>query len=224
MEVDGILVAAHELKEPLATLRQLALSFGEMGIADELTREKMLCVSDRAIKQVNDLLKLRQLENGAMRLEPVAVRPVCDEVMEELKYLFRYNHKDLLVEYDGREQLVNADRELLSSVVYNFLLDAVHYAGDETRAELAVREVKNRVRISIRDFGPALPVDVWRELKRGWVEKPNSIAMRPGSSGLGLFIASRFSKCMGANVGAVRHRDGTSFYVELAKMKQARLF
>ena len=29
-EVDGILVAAHELKAPLAVLRQLALSFDEM--------------------------------------------------------------------------------------------------------------------------------------------------------------------------------------------------
>lgn len=224
MEVDGILVVAHELKEPLATLRQLALSLDEMNASDELTREKMISVSDRAIRQVNDLLRLRQLEDESAKLEPVAVRPVCDEVMQELRYLFRYNHKDLLVKYDGREQLVNADRELLFSVVYNFLLDAIHYAGDGARAELAVREVKDRVRILIRDFGPALPIDVWREMKRGWVEKPNSIAMRPGSSGLGLFIASRFSRCMGANVGAVRHRDGTSFYVELAKMKQARLF
>ena len=31
-EVDGILVAAHELKAPLAVLRQLALSFDEMDV------------------------------------------------------------------------------------------------------------------------------------------------------------------------------------------------
>lgn len=224
MEVDGILVAAYELKEPLATLRQLALSFDGMDDENESIRDKMVSVSERAIRQVNDLMKLRKLENSAIEMGPVAVRPVCDAVTRELEYLFRYNKRELFVKYTGREQLVSANRELLSSVVYNFLLNAVHYTGDETRAELIVREVKDKVRISVRDFGPALPMDVWREMKRGWVKKPTSIAMRPGSSGLGLFIASRFSRCMNAEVGAVRHRDGTSFYVELAKSRQARLF
>ena len=89
---------------------------------------------------------------------------------------------------------------------------------------MTVREVRDRVRVDIRDYGPALPMDVWREMRKGFVEKPTSIAMRPGSSGLGLFIASRFSRYMNAKVGAVRHRDGTSFYVELLKSKQASLF
>ena len=61
-------------------------------------------------------------------------------------------------------------------------------------------------------------------MKKGFVEKPTSIAMRPGSSGLGLYIASKFSRYMNANVGAIRHRDGTSFYVELLVSKQASLF
>ncbi len=69
-----------------------------------------------------------------------------------------------------------------------------------------------------------MPRDVWREMKRGFVAKPTSIAMRPGSSGLGLYIASKFSRYMNAEVGAVRHRDGTSFYVELPASKQASLF
>ncbi len=224
MEVDGILVAAHELKEPFATLRQLALSFDEMNASNEAIREKMVSVSDRAIRQVNDLLRLRRLEESGLEMEPVAVRPVCDEVMRELEYLFRYNQRELFVKYVGKERLVSANRELLRSVVYNFLLNAVHYTGNEMRAELVVSPVRDRVRIAVRDYGPALPMDVWRELKRGWVEKPTSIAMRPGSSGLGLFIASRFSQYMNASVGAVRHRDGTSFYVDLMKSQQARLF
>lgn len=224
MEVDGILVAARELKEPLATLRQLALSFDEMDMENELVREKMVSVSERAIRQVNDLLRLRRLENEEPELGPVAVRPVCDEVMQELQHLFRYNERELFVRYGGREQLVSANVDLLKSIVYNFLLNAAHYTGDEMRAELMVREVKDRVRIAVRDYGPALPIDVWREMRRGWIEKPTSIAMRPGSSGLGLFIASRFSRYMNAKVGAVRHRDGTSFYVDLIKSRQLRLF
>ena len=149
---------------------------------------------------------------------------MCDEVTRELTYLFRFNRRDLYVKYSSRSGLVVANRELLKSVIYNFLLNAMHYSGEETRSELIVRDFRDKIRVSVRDFGPALPMEVWRVMRQGWIEKPTAISMRPGSSGLGLFIASRFSRYMNAEVGAVRHRDGTSFYVELNKSKQASLF
>lgn len=223
-EVDGILIAAHELKAPLAVLRQLALSFEGVGEKDERIRGEMVSVSERAIKQVNDLTKVRRLEDGLFTMEPVAIRPICDDVIKELSYLFRFNKRELFIKYSNRSQLVVANRELLRGVIYNFLLNAMHYSGAETRSELIVCDKSDHVRVSVRDYGPALPVDVWREMKRGFIEKPTSIAMRPGSSGLGLFIATRFSRYMNAEVGAVRHRDGTSFYVDLPKSRQASLF
>ena len=218
------MVAAHELKAPLAVLRQLALSFDEMDDKGEHIRAEMVSVSERAIKQVNDLVKIRRLEDGLFAMEPVAVREVCDAVSHELEYLFHYNRRDLFIKYSNRSRLVVANRDLLYSVVYNFLLNAIHYSGDGARAELTVKDFKDKVRVIIRDYGPALPMDVWREMRRGWVAKPTSIAMRPGSSGLGLYIASKFSRYMNADVGAVRHRDGTSFYVDLSVSKQASLF
>ncbi|MBQ3320644.1 HAMP domain-containing histidine kinase [Candidatus Saccharibacteria bacterium] len=223
-EVDGILVVAHELKAPLSVLRQLALSFDEMDEYGEHIRSEMVSVSERALKQVNDLIKVKRLEDGLFEMAPVSVREVCDAVSRELDYLFKYNRRDLYIKYMNRAKLVTANRDLLYSVVYNFLLNAIHYSGEGTRAELIVREAKDKIKILIRDYGPTLPMDVWREMKRGWIKKPTSIAMRPGSSGLGLYIASRFSRYMNANVGAIRHRDGTSFYVELPISKQASLF
>ena len=222
-EVDGILVAAHELKAPLAVLRQLALSFDEMDAESEHIRSEMVSVSERAIKQVNDLTKIRRLEDGLFEMEPVAVRAVCDDVTRELAYLFSYNRRDLFIKYSNRSKLVTANRDLLYSVIYNFLLNAMHYSGDGTRAELTVKDFCGKVKILVRDYGPALPMEVWREMRRGWIDKPTSIAMRPGSSGLGLYIASKFSEYMNAKVGAVRHRDGTSFFVELPVSKQASL-
>ena len=223
-EVDGILVAAHELKATLAVLRQLALSFSEMDLKNEEIRSEMVQVSERAIRQVNDLAKIRRLEDGLFKMEPVAVREVCDAVSEELRLLFKFNKRDLAVRYSNRSRLVMANRELLRSVIYNFLVNAVHYSDEGTRAELVVREDKGKIKVLVRDFGPALPIEVWQEMRKGWLKKPTSIAMRPGSSGLGLYIASKFSKYMNAEVGAVRHHDGTSFYVNLPISRQMSLF
>ena len=149
---------------------------------------------------------------------------MCDAVTQELKYLFREQNRGLKVRYRNRAKLVTANRELLYSVIYNFLVNALHYAKRGTQAELAIREVSGWLRVTVRDFGPSLPTEIWHVMREGGAERPQSIAMRPGSSGLGLYIASRFSRYMHANVGAVRHRDGSSFYVELPISKQASLF
>lgn len=224
-EVSSILVAAHELKAPLALLRQLALSldFDDTATAEQ-TRDKMISVSERALKQVNDLSKIARLEDGLFVMEPVSVRNVCDDVTRELAYLFRFNHRDLQINYSNRSRLAIANRDLLYSVIYNFCLNAVHYSSEETLSELRVRDYRDFIRVTVRDYGPALPADVWRAIRTGWLEKPTSIAMRPGSSGLGLYIASKFSRYMNADFGAIRHRDGTSFYVDLPISHQASLF
>ncbi len=227
VEVSSIFVAAHELKSPLALMRQLALNmdFDSQSSAElSGTRDKIVGVSERAMRQVNDLVKVARLEDGLFQMEPVAVRAVCDDVTRELQELFRLNRRSLDVYYANKSKLATANRELLHSVVYNFCTNALHYSDAETAATLTVRERADYLRIDIRDFGPALPTPIWRELQSGQLDHPTAIAMRPGSSGLGLYIASKFSKYMGGKVGAIRHRDGTSFFVELPVSHQASIF
>ena len=224
LEVDGASVVARELKRPLLELRQLALGFDGKGKGDEEIRTEMVGVADRAMHQVDDLMKIQYLGNGDYKLEPVAVRAVCDDVLQEVAKLFGDKTCQMKVRYSNRQRLVMANKELLGSVVYNFLLDATHYASIDTKAELKVREVKNNVVVEVRDFGPALPIKIWREMKDSLVKQPNDIAMRPGSSVVGLFIASKFSKYMNAKVEAVRHQDGTSFLIKLPTLRQMSIW
>ena len=227
VEENGIFIAAHELKSPLALMRQLALGMDFHAQSEQKpndTRNKIIGVSERAMKQVNDLVKVARLEDGLFVMEPVAVRAVCDDVTRELRDLFEINHRSLNVYYANKSKLATANRELLHSVVYNFCTNALHYSDSETAATLTIRERADKLRIDIRDFGPALPLSIWREMQQGFLDHPTSIAMRPGSSGLGLYIASKFSRYMHGKVGAIRHRDGTSFYIELPVSHQTSLF
>ena len=216
-EVDGVLVAAHELKEPLMTLRQLALSLQNLDSTGEQIRTEMLGVSERALRQVEDLAKIRRLEDGLFEMEPVAVRSVCDDVVTEIHNLFK--ETNLAVRYSNRIRLAESNRELLRSVLYNFLACATHYAGGVS-PRLLVRDEKDYIKILIRDYGPELPRRILERLKSETLTEPTPVMMRPGSSALGLYIASKFSHYMKAEVGAIRHRDGTSFYVALPASKQ----
>ena len=219
-----MLVAAHELKEPLAVLRQLAFALPEMDASGEKIRRELVDVSERAMRQVNDLTQIHRLEIQGCDMEPVAVRRVCTEAAREISELMGQKRQNIVVSYHNRARLVTANHDLLKSVVLNFLTNALHYADEGTETRLSVVDAGSLVRVAVRDFGPALPTDVWREMRRGFVGRPTSIAMRPGSSGLGLYIASEFSRIMRGRVGAVRHRDGTSFYVEMPVSQQMSLW
>jgi len=225
LEVNGILVAAHELKAPLALMRQLALSLDPADprlVKDYQSR--LVSVSERTLRQVSDLAKVARLEDGLFELEPVAVRSVCDEVLSELNYLFRFNSLGLCTKYSNKSRLVVANRDLLYSVVYNFCVNALKYSSAESVSRLTIRDCHNSVRVAVRDFGPALPSNIYQKLVSNALDAPVDISFRPDSSGLGLFIASKFVQFMHASLGAVRHRDGTSFYIDLPVSSQGTLF
>ena len=221
-EVGGLTVAAHELKSPLAVMRQLALSmdFQEDSSLDlEKTRSQIVNISERAIRQVNDLTKIARLEEGLFVMEPVSIRTVCDHVLSELRPFFELNHRSLQTSYKNRTNLVIANQDLLFSVIYNFCINAMYYSTAETISTLSLSDRGEGVEVAVRDYGPSLPIKVWQQLKAG-INQPTSIAMRPTSSGLGLYIASQFSNYIQAEMSAVRHRDGTSFKLKIPASKQ----
>lgn len=224
-EVNGVLVAAHELKAPLSLMRQLALSL-EMANDDDRNRvcAQMINVSERALRQVNDLTKIARLEDGLFAMEPVSVRGVCEMVARDMVPLFGFDRKSLKIEYRNRHKLAIANQDLLYSVIYNFCTNAMRYSSPDTYSMMTVNDSTGYIRINVRDYGPALPIKVWQELNTGRFSESTDVAMRPGSSGLGLYIASKFAEYMHAKIGAIRHRDGTSFFLELPRSQQACLF
>lgn len=225
VELNSILVAAHELKAPLATLRQLAFALDPEDVKTlPRTRQQLISLSEAALRQVTDLSKIARLEDGLFTMEPLSIRSLCDEVEAELAKLFRDHSRHLCHVYTNKSRLVIANRELLKSIIYNFCTNALHYSSADTVSLLTIKDRQGKVRINIRDFGPALPMNIYQHLRSGTLHSPTPISMRPGSSGLGLYIATKFSAYMHAQVGATRHRDGTSFFIDLPVSHQLSFF
>ena len=107
-EVNGFLVVARELKRPLLELRQLALGLDGNGTSDEEIRTEMVNVTERAMRQVDDLSKIQNLDKFG--LEPVAVRAICDEVLIEVDSLFVEKPCKMRVKYSNRQRLVKANQ------------------------------------------------------------------------------------------------------------------
>ncbi len=227
-EVTPLVAAAHELKAPLALMRQLALRLEDESLT-VTERQRLLTqtvlTSERALRLTGNLTKSARLDSALFQLEPINPDQLCHDVVSELTPLFEAYGRS--VEVVGRKHplLLVANRDLLRRILLGFSDNALHYSDAGSAVKLQIKAFKQAgvVRVGVRDYGPALSSDMWRKLQKKLSVAPQAIHARPESSGLGLYIASQFAEVMNGKIGVVRHRDGATFYVELQASHQLSL-
>lgn len=227
-EIPAIITAAHELKSPLALMRQLALSLqtGDCSPRDiELIAERISLTSERALRLTSDLTRAARLENSFFTLEPLNPLTLLEDVAHELTPLYKAKGRTINVATRRYSLLAVANRDLLRRILLNFADNALHYSAKEMPVTLSACAMGagERIRLSVRDYGPALPANLWKTLSDSIGETAHSLHARPESSGLGVYISNQFAEHMGAEVGVTRHRDGATFYVDLKASTQMRL-
>lgn len=220
--------AAHELKSPLALIRQLALSL-EVNNVDDHERQRILrqitLVSERALRLTADLSRSARLEDSLFTLEALNPQQICEEVAHELAPLYAARGKAIRVTSRYRPVLAVANRDLLRRIMLNFADNALHYAGDGVTVELraSAKDQGAKIRLGVRDYGPEIPVNIWQTIEANLGTGRQALRGRPQSSGLGLYVAGQFAQAMQGSVGATRHRNGATFYVDVNASSQLRL-
>jgi signal transduction histidine kinase len=227
-DVTPLTAAAHELKAPLSLVRQLALRLEDETVPmaeRQRLLEQITLTTERALRLTSDLTKAARLEDALFDVEPINPEQICRDIVAELTPLFEAHGRSLVVSHRSHPLLLVANRDLLRRILMNFSDNALHYSEPGTAVHLQIQAFKRSglVRVGVRDFGPALSADMWRRLQDTLGSAPQAIHARPQSSGLGLYIASQFAEVMNGRIGAKRHRDGATFYVELQASQQLSL-
>lgn len=224
----SIVAAAHELKSPLSLVRQLSLSLEEDNLSDN-DRKRMLrqitLTSERALRLTNDLTKSIRLEDAMFELEPINPYQLCRDITREISPLFEAHRRNINISTRKKSWLIVANRDLLKRIILNFSDNALHYAEGDGAIEIKITSVDfgRKIRLGVRDYGPAVPNSVILKLKNCLSKGPAPIHTRPSSSGLGLYISSQFAEVMNGQIGITRHRDGATFFVELQASNQLSL-
>lgn len=224
----SLVAAAHELKSPLALIRQLSLSIEKDSQSDSEKRKmlRQICLtSERALRLTSDLTRSVRLNDALFKLEPINPQQICEDIVHELSPLFKAHNRSIKLVSRKHPLLLVANRDLLRRVVTNFSDNALHYSDGRETVMIRIGELRSGkiIRLSVRDYGPAVPKDVISSLNKKLLTANTTIHARPQSSGLGLYIASQFAETMNGKVGIIRHNDGATFYVDLQASNQLSL-
>ena len=210
---------SHELKTPLAALREGADLLGEE-VAGPLTpaqKEIAGILVENSLwlrRLIEDLLDYSAVEfdQAALRRQRFPLRDLIESVVETQR--LAWSARSLEVSVGGDDVVVNADRERIRTVIDNLLSNAVKYSGPAGKISLETRQEGEEAVIEIADNGPGIAAE-----ERELVFDPFYRGRLPGnapvkSSGLGLSIAREHVLAHGGRI-AVLPGEGARFQVRL---------
>lgn len=190
---------AHELKSPVAAVRQmLALLDSGLAGASEERRKELLgrCIVRSADLQatIDDLLALGSLRRRLpeARPGPAAVADVLGPVAERVAPAVEEKRIDLRVECEAGDggPVVRADPDDLRKLIGNLLENAVKYTPPGGKVRLAAERCGDRVVLRCTDTGIGIPAEAIPRLFEEFYRAPNAKASYPGT-GLGLSLVKR---------------------------------
>lgn len=218
----SLLALSHELKAPLALIRQHALM--RHYYKDQATYDKALrrieLAAERSLRLVEGLTRTYRVSE--FDSEPIHLGRLCEDIAHQIQPLYTEAQQTIQLDIPRQPVLAVGNRDLLSSIVYGLCDNAFHYASDQP-VLLKVAKRGDTARLSVIDHGPGMTKKEQRAVIEKVGKSPQSMSMRPGSSGLGLYIAGRFAEAMDGVLGVSQLRQGQSFFVELPRSRQLSL-
>ena len=181
--------ASHELRSPLATLRQLAEVARDYpeGTAHGALARDVLAEERRMEELVESLLLLSRIEDAHRSVSRQEV-DLDDVVLGEVRRTRREGGPRIDVSGVSAGQVL-AEPVLVRQIVTNLLSNAVRHARSEVRVSL--QEYDDRVVLTVEDDGHGIPEDERARVFERFVRLDESRARDAGGSGLGLAIVRK---------------------------------
>jgi len=205
---------AHELRNPLAPIRN-AVSLMQMGGLSDSMTEWYRTLIDRQVthltRLVDDLLDASRITSGKITLQrqPVSLALVVENAADSSRPLIDARKHTLDVELPGEPLQVEGDPVRLTQVVLNLLNNAAKYTPECGMIRLSVeREGENAV-LRVRDTGLGIPADLLPRVFDLFTQGDRSLDRAEGGLGIGLTLVRRLVEMHGGAVEA--HSDGPGY-------------
>jgi signal transduction histidine kinase len=226
--MQSLVAAAHELKTPLAIIAHLASALeDESLVTPESRRESLQRIqlsAERTMRLIQGLTTSYRLNEHqlslALNLQPINLNQVCEEVAHEITPFAKVHNQSLQLQLGQRSQLVVGDKELLHSILFNLLDNALRHTPPDAEVRMHLRRRSELVRVCVHDSGPGIKASDMTRLKQRLGKQTQPIITRSSGSGLGLYIAQQLAGAMGGRVGVGTVKSGADFHVDLLHSAQ----
>jgi signal transduction histidine kinase len=215
-----IVMASHELKTPITTLKVLTHllkgRFEQQRLSDPvLALAKMEKQIDRLTRLVNDLLDVTKIHAG--RLDYAEERIALDALLRDsVETAQQMSTTHILTLHEASERDIIGDSERLEQVFLNLMSNAIKYSPQADKVDIHLTTAEDRVIVSVRDYGIGIPKEhhskIFERFYRVLDVHDNTF---PGL-GMGLYVASEIVKRHGGRLWVESTEGkGATFFVSL---------
>ena|SRR3989338_2508925 len=226
-----ISIASHQLRTPLSAIKWLVEMLLENGpvltAGQKETLQNIYKSNERLIALVADLLNVGKLEAGKItaRRELSNIENLIKSEIELCKTEAEMKNIkiNLKLETDIKEILL--DPLLFIQGVRNILDNAVIYSPENTKVDVTISSQKGNYVIAIHNDGPSIPEIEHDRLFTKFYRGPVAQRMKPGGSGLGLFIAKLAIESLGGVIwfdSPIHENSGVTFYISIPQSIDSR--
>ena len=208
----GAFVSAvtHELRTPLTTFRMYTDMLSRGMITAPAQRQAYLDTlrseAERLSHLVGNVLAYARLEQGhnGTAVQPIALGPLLDRIEPRLAQ--RARDAGMTLDRTGPDgawaATVNAEPTGVEQILFNLVDNACKYAADadDRTIHLDARLEATAVRLQLRDHGPGLSKHARARLFQPFSKSAQAAAGSAPGVGLGLALARRYARDMGARL------------------------
>lgn len=213
---DFISTVSHELRTPLTSIRgfsQTMLSSWDK--LDDASKKKFLQIiveqSNRLINLVENMLSVTKLQDTAIILKEVSIKPAIDTICSIVKN--QHPDKKFVVEINASTIL--ADEDKFQQVMTNLIENAGKYGDDNSTITITSNYCKEYVSIKVTNTGIEIAQDDYTKIFTKFSRIDNPLTRKVQGSGLGLYITKNLVEKMHGEISVTSNNHKTTFEVLL---------
>jgi len=213
---------SHELRNPLAPIRNAAQILGSPAVPPERFRWAQ-AVIQRQVKHMSwlldDLLDVARITQGKLELkkERVSLTSIVDSAVEAARPLLDEKRHHLIVDLPPEVPTLEADPLRLAQVVSNLLNNAAKYTDAGGRIELSARVAMKSISITVKDNGIGIPSHSLDRIFDMFAQVDSQSSRTEGGLGIGLSLVKGLVDLHGGTtaVASAGPGQGSEFIVNL---------
>ena len=217
-----IAMLAHELRNPLAPIRNAVELMAKKGLIDP-TLEAMRAMIDRQsahlVRIIDELLDVNRIARGQFSVgkEPVDLNEVITRSVEASQPLMDSHEHQLVVELPENPIVIHGDTLRLTQALINLLNNAARYTPNGGRISISAETRETDVVLRVRDNGRGISRDDLERIFDLFTQVDPANAEQRGGLGVGLALVRRVVELHAGTVRASSEGlgKGSEFTVRL---------